>query len=99
MSTAPYTPDEMMTVTAARQLVNGAVCFVGIGLPSAACNLARLTHAGFRAEAFVASGELLDDTRISLARYANKAGMRGAAILAVPDAAALFALLLAILAH
>jgi glutaconate CoA-transferase subunit B len=40
-----YTADEMMTVTAARQLRNGAVCFVGIGLPSAACNLARLTHA------------------------------------------------------
>jgi glutaconate CoA-transferase, subunit B len=41
----PYTRDEIMTVTAARQLRNGAVCFVGIGLPSAACNLARLTHA------------------------------------------------------
>lgn len=40
-----YTPDEMMTVAAARRLPNGAVCFVGIGLPSAACNLARLTHA------------------------------------------------------
>ncbi|MBS0377367.1 MAG: CoA-transferase subunit beta [Proteobacteria bacterium] len=35
----------MMTVTAARQLRDGAVCFVGIGLPSAACNLARRTHA------------------------------------------------------
>jgi glutaconate CoA-transferase, subunit B len=34
-----------MTVTAARQLRDGSVCFVGIGLPSAACNLARLTHA------------------------------------------------------
>ncbi len=45
MSAPDYTPDEMMTVTAARQLRNGAVCFVGIGLPSAACNLARLTHA------------------------------------------------------
>ena len=42
---AGYTPDEMMTVAAARRLRNGAVCFVGIGLPSAACNLARLTHA------------------------------------------------------
>lgn len=40
-----WTPDEMMTVAAARRLKNGAVCFVGIGLPSAACNLARLTHA------------------------------------------------------
>ena len=34
-----------MTVAAARRLRDGAVCFVGIGLPSAACNLARLTHA------------------------------------------------------
>ncbi len=45
MSVPAYTPDEIMTVTAARQLVNGAVCFVGIGLPSAACNLARMMHA------------------------------------------------------
>ncbi|MGN6453513.1 MAG: CoA-transferase subunit beta [Steroidobacteraceae bacterium] len=45
MSSADYSRDEIMTVTAARQLRNGAVCFVGIGLPSAACNLARLTHA------------------------------------------------------
>lgn len=42
---ADYTPDEMMTVTAARALQNGDVCFVGIGLPSTAANLARLTHA------------------------------------------------------
>ncbi|MEX0863351.1 MAG: CoA-transferase [Acidimicrobiia bacterium] len=40
-----YTADEMMTVTAARQLRDGQVCFVGIGLPSEAANLARLTHA------------------------------------------------------
>jgi glutaconate CoA-transferase subunit B len=45
VSAPRYTADEMMTVTAARQLRNGAVCFVGIGLPSAACNLARRTHA------------------------------------------------------
>lgn len=37
--------DEIMTVSAARLLANGAVCFVGIGLPSTAANLARLTHA------------------------------------------------------
>ena len=41
----PYTAAEMMTVAAARALGNEDVCFVGIGLPSAACNLARLTHA------------------------------------------------------
>src|SRR5690348_8734607 len=40
-----YTPDELMTVAAARLLHNDHVCFVGIGLPSAACSLARLTHA------------------------------------------------------
>ena len=42
---AGYSAYEMMTVTAARQLRDGSVCFVGIGLPSAACNLARSTHA------------------------------------------------------
>jgi glutaconate CoA-transferase subunit B len=40
-----YTPNEIMTIVAARRLKNGAVCFVGIGMPSAAANLARLTHA------------------------------------------------------
>jgi glutaconate CoA-transferase subunit B len=40
-----YTASEMMTIAAARALNNDDVCFVGIGLPSAACNLARLTHA------------------------------------------------------
>jgi glutaconate CoA-transferase subunit B len=40
-----YTRDEMMTVAASRLLWDRCVCFVGIGLPSAACNLARLTHA------------------------------------------------------
>jgi glutaconate CoA-transferase, subunit B len=43
--TQEYTADEMMTVAAARQLHNGTVCFVGIGLPSTAANLARFTHA------------------------------------------------------
>jgi glutaconate CoA-transferase subunit B len=40
-----YTAAEMMTVAAARALGNDDICFVGIGIPSAACNLARLTHA------------------------------------------------------
>jgi glutaconate CoA-transferase, subunit B len=40
-----YTSDEMMTVTAARALRDGMTCFVGIGLPSEAANLARATHA------------------------------------------------------
>src|SRR6266581_939039 len=40
-----YTQTEMMTIAAARALRNEDVCFVGIGMPSAASNLARLTHA------------------------------------------------------
>lgn len=40
-----WSPDEMMAVEAARRLRDGDVCFVGIGLPSLACNLARATHA------------------------------------------------------
>jgi glutaconate CoA-transferase subunit B len=40
-----FTRDELMIVEAARQLQNGSVCFVGIGMPSTAANLARYTHA------------------------------------------------------
>src|SRR6266567_4588963 len=44
-ATTGYTADELLTVAAARAVGNDDVCFVGIGQPSAACNLARLTHA------------------------------------------------------
>ncbi len=40
-----YSTAEMMAVASARVLKNEDVCFVGIGAPSVACNLARLTHA------------------------------------------------------
>jgi glutaconate CoA-transferase, subunit B len=43
--TTGFTLSEMMTIAAARSLSNDDVCFVGIGAPSAACNVARLTHA------------------------------------------------------
>ena len=42
---AEYSADDMMIVAAARALRDGAVCFVGIGLPSTAANLARRLHA------------------------------------------------------
>lgn len=45
MSAATYTPTEMMAVAAARCLTDGQACFVGIGAPSTAANLARATHA------------------------------------------------------
>ena len=40
-----YTRNELLICQAARQLVNGEVVFVGIGLPNLACNLARHLHA------------------------------------------------------
>lgn len=40
-----YTSDEMMIVCAARALMDRTRCFVGIGLPSTAANLARRLHA------------------------------------------------------
>jgi glutaconate CoA-transferase, subunit B len=40
-----YSPNEIMAVVAARELRDGEVVFVGIGLPNLACNLARATHA------------------------------------------------------
>jgi glutaconate CoA-transferase subunit B len=40
-----FSADEMMAVAAARRVADGTVCFVGIGLPSLAANLARVTHA------------------------------------------------------
>jgi glutaconate CoA-transferase, subunit B len=45
MSANGYSADEMMAVEGSRRLDDGAVCFVGIGLPSLAANLARRTHA------------------------------------------------------
>jgi glutaconate CoA-transferase, subunit B len=40
-----HTPAELMASVAARELRDGEVVFVGIGLPNLACNLARATHA------------------------------------------------------
>jgi glutaconate CoA-transferase, subunit B len=45
MSSNVYTPEEIMTVAAARTFRDGATCFVGVGLPSVAACLARELHA------------------------------------------------------
>ncbi len=45
IETGAYTAEEMMVVAAARRLRDGVTCFVGIGAPSRAANLARRTHA------------------------------------------------------
>jgi len=45
MSSNVFTPEEMMTIAAARTFRDGATCFVGVGLPSVAACLARELHA------------------------------------------------------
>jgi glutaconate CoA-transferase subunit B len=40
-----WTPEEMMTIAASRELRDGQVCLVGVGPPNAAANLARRLHA------------------------------------------------------
>lgn len=45
MNEQPYSADEMMSIAASRELSDDTVCFVGIGLPSIAANLARRLHA------------------------------------------------------
>lgn len=45
MTASDFDPREMMSIAASRFLTSDDVCFVGIGAPSAACNVARLTHA------------------------------------------------------
>ena len=42
---AEYSASEMMVVAAARQLRDGQVVFVGVGLPLLAAILAKRTHA------------------------------------------------------
>jgi glutaconate CoA-transferase subunit B len=44
-SATSWSADEMMSIAAARALRDGQACFVGIGLPSRAANLARRLHA------------------------------------------------------
>jgi Acyl CoA:acetate/3-ketoacid CoA transferase, beta subunit len=45
MSAPPYSPAEQMACCAARLIRNGDVLYVGVGLPTAAALLAKLTHA------------------------------------------------------
>ena len=45
VETTDYTLNELMCVLASREIGDGDVVFVGIGLPNLACNLARATHA------------------------------------------------------
>jgi glutaconate CoA-transferase, subunit B len=82
---AEYGPDEMMAVEAARRLRDGTVCFVGIGLPSLAANLARATH-GPRCVLIYESGTIgAKPTRLPLSIGDGELADTAEAVVSVPE--------------
>src|SRR5260221_156968 len=75
----------MMTVEAARRLADGAVCFVGIGLPSEAANLARALHAP-RCVLIYESGTIgANPTRLPLSIGDGELAETADAVVSVPE--------------
>jgi glutaconate CoA-transferase subunit B len=80
-----HTTDEMMAVAAARHLDDGTVCFVGIGLPSQAANLARSTHAP-RCVLIYESGTIgAKPTRLPLSIGDGELAATADAVVSVPE--------------
>jgi len=78
-------PDDRMTVAAARVLRDGAVCFVGIGLPSTAANLARRTHAPDLVLIYEAGAIGAKPTRLPLSIGDGELGETADAVVGVPE--------------
>jgi len=74
-----------MTVAAARVLRDGAVCFVGIGLPSTAANLARRTHAPDLVLIYEAGAIGAKPTRLPLSIGDGELGETADAVVGVPE--------------
>ena len=85
MSEVTYTPDEMMTIAAARMVRNGAVLFVGIGLPSAAANLARRTTAPDTVLIYESGAIGAKPTVLPLSIGDGELGETADAVVAVPE--------------
>ena len=77
--------DERMTVVAARALRDGDVCFVGIGLPSTAANLARRTHAPGLVLIYEAGAIGAKPTRLPLSIGDGELGETADAVVSVPE--------------
>jgi glutaconate CoA-transferase subunit B len=80
-----YTPDEMMVVAAARRITNGTVCFVGIGLPSTAANLALRTHAPDCVLIYESGTIGAKPTRLPLSIGDGELAETAAAVVSVPE--------------
>ena len=76
----------MMAVAAARRLRDGTVCFVGIGLPSLAANLARRTHApGLRARSTRAARSARSRRELPLSIGDGELAETADAVVSVPE--------------
>jgi glutaconate CoA-transferase subunit B len=80
-----YSSDEMMAVEAARRLEDGTVCFVGIGLPSLAANLARRTHAPGCVLVYESGTIGAKPTRLPLSIGDGELGETADAVVPVPE--------------
>ncbi len=80
-----FTRDEQMTVAASRALEPGTVCFVGIGLPSTAANLARRTHAPDLVLVYEAGPIGAKPTRLPLSIGDAELATTADAVVAVPE--------------
>jgi glutaconate CoA-transferase, subunit B len=80
-----YESDEMMSVAAARALRDVTACFVGIGLPSTAANLARRTHAPDLVLVYEAGAIGAKPTRLPLSIGDGMLAETADAVVSVPE--------------
>jgi glutaconate CoA-transferase, subunit B len=80
-----WTTDEMMTVAASRALHDVSACFVGIGLPSTAANLARRTHAPDLVLVYESGAIGAKPTRLPLSIGDGELAQTADAVVTVPE--------------
>jgi glutaconate CoA-transferase, subunit B len=80
-----WTADEMMSIAASRALDDGTSCFVGIGLPSTAANLARRTHAPSLVLVYEAGAIGAKPTRLPLSIGDGILAETAEAVVSVPE--------------
>jgi glutaconate CoA-transferase subunit B len=85
MSTLDYTTDEMMNVAAARELGRGEVCFVGVGPPSLAANMARRLHAPDLVLVYESGTIGAKPTRLPLSIGDGELAVTADAVVSVPE--------------
>ena len=84
-ATPVYTADDVMIVNAARALTSDTVCFVGIGLPSTAANLARRLHAPDCVLVYESGCIGSKPTRLPLSIGDGELGETSDAVVSVPE--------------